>query len=71
MIGLARGSSLVFALGTLVLFVSGCASPEDGRGRGGGPGGDGGNYLGKPIHAPSKIDGTRPAANPVQSLVTQ
>jgi hypothetical protein len=39
----------------------GCASPEDGRARGGGPGADGGNYWQKPIHAPSKLDGTRPA----------
>ncbi len=37
----------------------GCSSPEDGRPRGGGAGGDGGNYHNKPIHAPSKIDGTK------------
>jgi hypothetical protein len=47
---------------TLVLslaLLSGCKGPEDGRVRGGGPGGDGGNYRSKPIHADSKIDGTR------------
>jgi hypothetical protein len=37
----------------------GCNGPENGRVRGGGPGGDGGNYRSKPIHAASKIDGTR------------
>jgi hypothetical protein len=42
----------------LVLSLAGCHSPEDGRPRGGGAGGDGGNYRGKPVHAPSKIDGT-------------
>jgi hypothetical protein len=40
-------------------ILSGCKSPEDGRVRGGGPGGDGGNYRSKPIHAETKIDGTR------------
>jgi hypothetical protein len=64
MIRLPRGTSLVFAVGVLALFVSGCASPEDGRHSGGGPGADGGNYHGKPIHAPSKIDGTRPVPYP-------
>jgi hypothetical protein len=42
-----------------VLLISACASPEDGRPSGGGRGGDGGNYVNKPIHAPSKIDGTK------------
>jgi hypothetical protein len=46
---------LLLALATL----SGCNGPENGRVRGGGPGGDGGNYRSKPIHAASKIDGTR------------
>lgn len=46
-------------LAVAALILSGCASPEDGRPRGGGRGGDGGNYLDKPVHAPSKIDGTR------------
>jgi hypothetical protein len=45
----------------LAVAMTGCASPEDGRARGGGPGADGGNYRLKPIHAPSKLDGTRPA----------
>jgi hypothetical protein len=39
--------------------LSGCASPEDSRQRGGGVGGDGGNYRGKPVSVPSKIEGTR------------
>jgi hypothetical protein len=39
--------------------IIGCSSPEDGRIRGGGAGGDGGNYHDKPVHAPSKIDGTK------------
>ena len=41
------------------VLVSGCSSPEDGRARGGGPGGDGGNYVPGAIHPPSKIDGTK------------
>jgi hypothetical protein len=53
----------------LALVVCGCASPEDGRLRAGGKGGDGGNYRDKPIHAPSKLDGTKampqtPPGNP-------
>ena len=50
----------------LILLVVGCTSPEDGRPRGGGAGGDGGNYRKLPIHAPSKIDGTKsvPANTP-------
>ena len=39
--------------------VAGCHSPEDGRLRGGGHGGDGGNYLRGRVHPPSKIDGTK------------
>lgn len=42
------------------LLLLGCRSPEDGRLRGGGAGGDGGNYDARPIHAPSKIDATKP-----------
>lgn len=49
-----------FAL-ILVVSVAGCTSPEDGRVRGGGRGGDGGNSPRGGIHVPSKIDGTRPA----------
>jgi hypothetical protein len=44
--------------------VVGCRSPEDGRPRGGGPGGDGGNYRNKPVHVPSKLDGTKQVSNP-------
>jgi len=51
----------------LALTLSGCAGPEDGRPRGGGPGGDGGNYRGKPIHAPSKIDGTKQVPDPFRT----
>ena len=40
-------------------LVIGCSSPEDGRPRGGGRGGDGGNYASRPVHAASKIDGTK------------
>ncbi len=47
-------------LGTMLiaLFLIGCHSPENGRPRGGGPGADGGNYHKKPLHVPSKIDGS-------------
>ena len=48
-------SSLV----SLILVMGGCASPEDGRVRGGGNGGDGGNYVRNAVHVPSKIDGTK------------
>jgi len=48
----------------LAATLCGCSSPEDGRPRGGGPGADGGNYRGKPIHAPSKIDGTKQVPDP-------
>ncbi len=44
--------------------LAGCASPEDGRPRGGGAGADGGNYHSKPIHAPSKLDGTKRVPEP-------
>jgi hypothetical protein len=50
--------SQIFVLLSLV-GLAGCASPEDGRPRGGGAGADGGNYPSKPIAAPSKLDGTR------------
>jgi hypothetical protein len=43
----------------LAAALAGCSSPEDGRPRGGGPGGDGGNYVPGQVHAPSKIDGTK------------
>lgn len=47
------------ALLSLLIPLSGCTSPEDGRPRGGGPGADGGNYRPGAVHAPSKIDGTK------------
>ncbi len=47
-------------LAPLALLAASCRSPEDGRPRGGGPGADGGNYAARPVHAPSKIDATRP-----------
>ena len=59
-----RWIRVVALLGLTVLPFAGCASPEDGRPRGGGAGADGGNYRGKPIHAPSKIDRTKPLPNP-------
>ena len=56
---------VVLLVSTLVL-VAGCTSPEDGRPRGGGAGGDGGNYRQMPVHVPSKIDATKvvPANEP-------
>ena len=42
-----------------LVFLAGCSSPEDGRARGGGQGGDGGNYVRGRVHPPSKIDGTK------------
>ena len=44
---------------TAALALCGCHSPEDGRPRGGGPGGDGGNYTRGAVHVPSKLDGTK------------
>jgi hypothetical protein len=47
-------------LSASLFVILGCpASPEDGRTRGGGAGADGGNYIGKPIAVPSKLDGTK------------
>ena len=54
---LLQPRSVILMLGFLALVS--CASPEDGRPRGGGAGGDGGNYPSKPIAVPSKLDGTR------------
>jgi hypothetical protein len=59
-----RWIRVVTLLGFTVLPIAGCASPEDGRPRAGGAGADGGNYRGMPIHAPSKIDDTKPLPNP-------
>jgi hypothetical protein len=39
--------------------LAGCDSPENGRARGGGHGGDGGNYVRNHINPPSKIDATK------------
>lgn len=44
---------------SLIVVIGGCAGPEDGRLRGGGNGGDGGNYVRGAVHVPSKIDGTK------------
>jgi hypothetical protein len=44
---------------TMTLALCGCHSPEDGRARGGGAGGDGGNYTRGAVHVPSKLDGTK------------
>ena len=52
--------SVRVAIGLLVAALNGgCSSPEDGRVRGGGHGGDAGNYVPGAIHVPSKIDGTK------------
>jgi len=53
----ARASRRLLALGLAVL--AGCDSPENGRARGGGHGGDGGNYVPGRIDPPSKIDATK------------
>jgi hypothetical protein len=53
----SRTLQALFLVGAVVL--SGCASPEDGRPRGGGHGGDGGNYRPGAVHVPSKLDGTK------------
>jgi hypothetical protein len=58
---------LIF-LAVLTSWPAGCASPEDGRPRGGGPGADGGNYRDKPIHVPSKLDGSKAVADVSRSL---
>ena len=39
--------------------LAGCDSPENGRPRGGGPGGDARNIPPGGVHPPSKIDGTK------------
>lgn len=54
-------------LASVILVASGCNSPEDGRPRGGGNGGDGGNYARGAIHVPSKIDGTKSWTEPSPS----
>lgn len=48
---------IVFTISGLAL--PGCDSPENGRPRGGGHGGDGGNYVRGEIHPPSKIESTK------------
>lgn len=57
---MSEGPMMRALLMLALVLLAGCRSPEDGRPRAGGRGGDGGNYRGKPIHAASKIDGTRP-----------
>jgi hypothetical protein len=50
-------------IGRLLLLIPlvglGCNSPEYGRPRGGGHGGDGGNYVRGKIEPPSKIDASK------------
>jgi hypothetical protein len=53
-----RGGLLALVI-SLGLTVSGCDSPELGRARGGGHGGDGGNYVRGKIDPPNKIDATK------------
>ena len=48
-----------FLIAAALVMLVGCASPEDGRPRGGGPGGDARNVPPGGVHAPSTIDGTR------------
>ena len=48
---------VLFAFALIVPI--GCSSPEDGRARGGGPGGEGSNHPNPVVHVPGKIDGTR------------
>jgi hypothetical protein len=43
----------------LAAALAGCPSPEDGRPRGGGPGGDARNVPSAGVQPPSKIDGTK------------
>jgi hypothetical protein len=43
----------------IAVTVVGCHSPEDGRERGGGNGGDAQNYVPGKVVPPSKIDSTR------------
>jgi hypothetical protein len=57
----------VSLLATAAWVIVGCRGPEDGRPRGGGPGGDAGNYRQKPVHVPSKLDGTKDVPNPFES----
>ena len=55
----ARTGGLMLATALLGLAPAGCHSPEEGRARGGGHGGDGGNYVRGRIDPPSKIDATK------------
>ncbi len=49
----------LFAIAVMIPALPGCDSPELGRRRGGGHGGDGGNYVRGEIAPPSKIDSTK------------
>jgi hypothetical protein len=53
----------------IILTLAGCKSPEYGRPRGGGHGGDAGNYVPGHIHVPSKIDGTKTWPYPFATTV--
>lgn len=50
---------LIARVAALGLALAGCHSPEDGRPRAGGNGGDGGNYAPGRVSPPSKIDATK------------
>lgn len=56
---MSRATRALIAFASWIAFAGCPASPEAGRLRGGGAGADAGNYRVKPIHAPSKIDGTK------------
>ena len=55
----ARGGRRWLVIALVGLALPGCDGPEYGRPRGGGHGGDGGNYVRGEIHPPSKIDATK------------
>ena len=48
----------IIVIALISTLAAGCHSPEDGRPRGGGHGGDAGNYSGK-IKPASKIDASK------------
>ncbi len=54
-----RRCRLGLVAAAVALALPACSSPEDGRPRGGGHGGDGGNYVRGRIEPPSKIDATK------------